>query len=360
MTKRKRNIYVTLSIILVVLVAFRIALPSIAKNHINKKLNDIEGYRASIEGINMSLFRGAFAINDLLIYEEASSSPDIPFVRLPRLDFNIAWKALLKGKIVSEIFIDGLEVNFVKYKKETPIEEDPRVNFAEQLKELSPIEINKLEVTNSTISYQDPTSSPKVNVFFNDFNLFAQNLTNVENPEIALPASIEINSKAMGEGSMVIIADLNLLKQIPDFDINTSFENIDLVLFNDFMEAYANLNVDTGILNVYAEMVAVNGDVAGYVKPVIENFSVDTDDEDRTVIEKIYEKAVDIAANVLENRKKERVASRVEIKGNIENIDTSIWQPIFSLLRNAFIEAYSKEIENAIHYGNTDRDIKQK
>ena len=334
--------------------AFRIALPTIAKNYINKQLNNIEGYHASIDDVDMSLYRGAFALNNVLIYEEASSSPDTPIVVLQRMDFNIAWRALFKGKIVSEIFLDKMVVNFTKYKEKTPLEEDPRIHLIEKLQEMNPIEINRLEVTNTKIAYRDPTVSPKVNVYFDEFNLYAKNLSNVKHPEIALPANIKINSKAMGKGNIEIIADFNILKRVPDFDISTSFEEIDLVLFNEFTEAYANLKLDGGILNVYAEMVGKNGEVRGYVKPVIENVSVDKEDENRTFLEKVYDNTVDITANILENKKKERVASRVEINGNINNIDTNVWQTTFSLLRNAFIEAYSKEIENVIHYGNTD------
>ncbi len=334
-------------------------MPYIAKNYINKQLDNIEGYHASIESLDMSLYRGAFGIGDLLIYEEASASPDSPFVRLPRLDFNIDWRALFKGKIVSQVYLDGLEVNFTKYKEETTLEEDPRINFAEELQEMNPIEINKLEITNAKIAYKDPTSSPTVNVFFDNFNLYANNLTNVQNPDIALPANIKINSKAMGKGSMAIFADLNILKAIPDFDINVSFEEIDLVRFNEFMEAYADLNLESGTFNVYAETVGKDGAVTGYVKPVIEDFSVDTDQEDRTFFERVYEGAVDIAADILENREKDRIASRVEIDGNINNVETDIWQTVFSLLRNAFIEAYSKEIENAINFGTENPDENQ-
>lgn len=351
--KRKR-LYIVLMVILIVIIAARIALPYVAKNYINKQLNSIDGYHASIEDLGMRLYRGAFHIGNLYIYEEASSEPDIPFVKIPVLDFNIGWRALFKGKLVAEIYLDALEVNFTKYKEEISADEDPRVSFAQELQELNPIEINKFEIKNAKIAYRDPTSSPEVNVYFDHFNLYAHNLSNVENPEVALPASIRVESKAMGDGDMVVLADLNILKEIPDFDLSISFENIDLVRFNNFMEAYANLNLKGGILNVYSETIAKNGNVTGYVKPVIEEFEVNTEEDERSLFEQVYETTIDIAAGILENRQKERIASRVEIAGNIENVETSIFQTIFSLLRNAFIEAYSKEIENVINFGSID------
>lgn len=357
MKSKRKKIYIIFLTILILLVALRIALPFIAKNYINKELDKIEGYQASIDHVDMGLFRGAFGIGDILIYEEASVSPDTPFVRLPRMDFSIDWRALFKGKIVSKIFMDSLEVNFTKFKEKESEKENPRINFAEKLKEISPLEINRWEIKNAKIAYRDPTTSPQVNVFLDDFHMIATNLTNVENPDIELPASFTINSKAMGDGSMVVYADLNILQQTVDFDINYSFEDIDLVSFNKFMEAYANLSLDSGILDVYAEMVGKNGSVTGYIKPVIESFSVNTDKEG-SIIEEIYDEVAEVAGNVLENKEKDRVASRVEISGNIEDLDANIWQTILSLLKNAFIEAYAKEIENVINFGSANPESK--
>lgn len=358
MTKKRKTIYIVIIIIFIILVAARLSLPYFAKKYINKELDNIEGYHASIENVDMSVFRGAFGIGDLLIYEEASASPDTPFVRLPRMDFSIDWKALFKGKIVSKISMDSLELNFTRFKEEESEEENPRINFAQRLKEISPLEINRWEITNAKIAYRDPTTSPQVNVFLDDFHMIATNLTNVENPDVELPASFTINSKAMGDGSMVVYADLNILQQTIDFDVNFSFEDIDLVLFNRFMEAYANLSLDSGILDVYAEMVGRSGAVTGYIKPLIEDFSVNTDKEGQNIFEEIFDEVADIAGNILENKEKDRVASRVEISGDIEKLDASIWQTIFSLLKNAFIEAYAKEIENAINFGSTNPESK--
>jgi hypothetical protein len=344
--------YIVLISILVLLVIIRLMLPSIAKNQINKKLANIEGYHGSINDLSMSLYRGAFNIGELVIYEEASEDPETPFIILPILDFSIDWSALLKGRIVSEIAMDSLEVNLTVLKEEEK-DKEPRVHFAEQIQEFSPIQINELKITNAKIAYLDPTVDPKVNVYFDDFNFIGENLSNVEDEEKVLPGYININSKAMGEGTMAMEMHVNILKEIPDFDLNLAFEDIDLVKFNDFVEAYANLELKSGILSVFTELVVNNGDIKGYIKPVIEGFEVNQEADDRNFPEKVYDAVVDIVGKILENPKEEQIASRVELSGHVENIENDPWQAVFSLLRNAFIEAYSKEIENAINFGNT-------
>ncbi|WP_373494527.1 DUF748 domain-containing protein, partial [Aquiflexum sp.] len=244
--------YIVLISILVLLIVIRLMLPYIAKNQINKALANIEGYHGSIDDLSMGLYKGAFNIGALVIYEEASEDPETPFIVIPILDFSLDWRALLKGKIVSEIAMDSLKVNLTVLKEEEK-EKEPRLHFAEQIQEFNPIQINNLKITNTKISYLDPTVDPKVDVYFDDFNLFGENLSNVEDEEKVLPGYILIDSKAMGEGSMHMEMHVNILKEIPDFDLNLAFEDIDLVKFNNFIEAYANLELESGMLSVYNE-----------------------------------------------------------------------------------------------------------
>lgn len=351
--KINRTLQIIIAVV-ILLIALRIALPHATKHYLNKKLNEIEDYHASIEEVNMALYRGAFLIGGLEIYEEESADPDIPFVVIPGLDFSIHWGALFNGRFVTEIYINSAEINFTKLEEDVEGQE-PREHFADQIQELNPIDINILEISNATIAYRDPTVSPEVNVFFDDFYLTGRNLSNVVDENEALPASIEVTSKAMDTGSMDITAGLNFLKEVPDFDLSVSFEEIEMVRFNDFMEAYASLDLESGLLSVYSETVAEDGSITGYVKPVIENFEINQDD-DEGIAQQVYEAAAELVANILENPPEDRIASRVEISGEIEEFETSTWQGIVNLLRNAFIEAYSKEIENVIQFGEENED----
>ncbi|WP_194778289.1 DUF748 domain-containing protein [Pararhodonellum marinum] len=345
--------YIILISILVVLVVIRLILPAIAKHQINKQLANIEGYHGSINDLSMSLYKGAFNIGELVIYEEASEDPETPIIRLPILDFSLDWRALMKGKLVSEIHMDSMEVNLTVLKEEEK-EKEPRLHFAEQLQELNPIQINKLSIANAKIAYLDPTADPQVDVYFDNFNLNAENLSNVEDEEKALPGYVQINSNAMGEGKMDMEMHVNILKEIPEFDLNLAFEDIDLVKFNNFMEAYANLELKSGTLSVFSEALVENGEITGYVKPVIEDFDVNQEAEDKNLPERVYGAVVDFFGKVLENPKEEQIASRVELSGHVENIENNPWQAVFGLLRNAFIEAYTKEIENSINFGSSD------
>lgn len=181
--------YIVLISIFVLLLVIRLILPYVAKSYINRELANIEGYHGSNEDLSMSLYKGAFNIGGLVIYEEASEDLETPFIRLPSMDF----------------------------------------------------------------------------------------------------------------------------------DLNLAFENIDLVKFNNFMEAYSSLELKSGTLSVFSESVVKDKEIEGYVKPIIENFDVDQGGEDKNLSEKVYEAVVDFFAGVIENPKEEQIALRVEISGTLEN-----------------------------------------
>lgn len=339
-----------LIVVAVLLVGFRLALPSIAKNHINKQLDAIEGYHASIDGIGMRLYRGAFQIHGLRVVEEASEDTTIAMVELPHMEFSIDWGSLFRGSFVGEVFMDSPVLNLTKLKEEEAEQaSEYRIAFFEEIQEMNPIEINRFEAVNATISYRDPTSDPEVNISMNNINVLALNLGNVRDPDVALPASVEIRGNAMGEGSINLDAKLNLLKEIPDFDVNIRIEEIELVKFNQFSEARANLPIESGKLYFYSEAVGKDGAVSGYVKPALEDLTIGGNDDDNA-LEKIYQSAVQGITNLLEDGEKNQVATRVEISGTLDETKARKWQAVLNVFRNAFVQAYSREIDYVLDF----------
>ena len=57
---------------------------------------------------------------------------------------------------------------------------------------------------------------------------------------------------------------------------------------------------------------------------------------------------VEVVKDVVENKKKDQVATRVAFSGNIENPDADVIQAVLQVLRNGFIEALRRGLEPAI------------
>src|SRR5690554_668785 len=99
-------------VILILLFAFRLYLPTLVKDYVNKVLADIPGYYGQVDDIDIALVRGAYVINGMYLNKGTAES-QIPFLNFPRTDISIEWKSLFNGKIVSEIIMESPEVIYV-------------------------------------------------------------------------------------------------------------------------------------------------------------------------------------------------------------------------------------------------------
>jgi hypothetical protein len=96
------------------------------------------------------------------------------------------------------------------------------------------------------------------------------------------------------------------------------------------------------------------GHFKGYVRPFLEDIEVvrwDEDLEEKGLLQTLYESAVGIAADILESPK-DKVAARVPIEGDLDDPEVDTWEVVWTVLRNAFIEALVPGIEGFLQGGD--------
>src|SRR5688572_18147717 len=101
-----RRVVVALGIVLLVLLAARIALPFVVKRQVNARLGNIPGYTGHVDDIGIHLWRGAYSLHGIGIFR-AQGAVRHPFFAAKSIDFSLAWRELFHRKIVSDIVIDG-------------------------------------------------------------------------------------------------------------------------------------------------------------------------------------------------------------------------------------------------------------
>lgn len=98
--------------IIVLLIAFRLYLPTLVKDYLNKVLADIPGYYGHVEDVDIALYRGAYVIDGMYL-DKVNGETQVPFLNFPRSDISIEWKSLFNGEIVSEITLTSPELIYV-------------------------------------------------------------------------------------------------------------------------------------------------------------------------------------------------------------------------------------------------------
>jgi hypothetical protein len=343
--KKKR--YLIPLILLILLIAFRLYLPTLVKNYVNKVLADIPGYYGQVDDIDIALLRGAYVINGMYLNKGTAES-QVPFLNFPKTDISIEWKSLFHGKIVSEIIMASPEVVYV-FEDQKDSQGDADVDdWTKALTDLVPIDINHFEVHDGKLAFVQLSADPNIDLQINQLNLTADNLRNVVEKERILPSPIRASGVSIGQGKVSLEGNMNLVKEIPDMDLSFSLENADVTALNDFTNYYAGLDFDRGTFGVYSEVAIADGHLVGYVKPLLTNTKLIGEGDN--FLEVLWEGFVGLFKFILKNQGTDTLATKVPIEGDLNNVEAGVWPTVLNIFKNAWIKAFQGEVDNEINY----------
>jgi hypothetical protein len=358
MTVKKSRAWRVVLVVFVLLVAFRLILPYIVTRYVTKILSELEGYRGSVSDVDIHLYRGAYQIDSIRIFK-IDGEKEIPFVDIPLTDLSIEWRAILDGELVGEITFKKPVLNFIAAKKsgepfagdeESGDEQSGKnVDWTEPVKKLMPFRINRLRVSDGKVAFYDFSTAPKVDLFLNNVELDALNLNNAkDNPEL-LPSRIYLQALSIGNGQLNIAIKANVLKEVPDLDMDLRFENVNLKALNDFFGAYAKIDVEHGTFNMYSEVAVLDGKISGYAKPIFHELRVvDWKDDKDEPVKMLWESMVNFIAEGLEDQKQRQFATKVPLTGEITSVDPSFLPALWNIFSNAFVEAFDHNTEGTV------------
>lgn len=353
--KKAGKIFLGIAVLLLIL---NFLLEPIVLRYVNKTLSEIEGYRGEVKDIDIALWRGAYRIDSLKLDKLDGQFPE-PFFATHAIDISIEWKALFKGAIVGEIIVEKPMLIFAVEPGGEEVQAGGENDWVQTIKDLIPIQINRFEIIDGQIRYKDYSSDPKVDVGLTDFDALATNLSNADKDDALLPSHITVHSYTSGSGNLNASMDINVLKEVPDFDFSLQLDSLQLTYLKDFTDAYANFTFKEGNLYLSSEIAMKDGEYTGYVKPLINNVAViDLDDSTTTFWRKAWEVVVGGVLEVLENQRKDQFATKVPLTGNVNDSDVGIWATIGNVFKNAFIDAFNKNIDNTINIEDADKKDK--
>lgn len=361
MKKWSKRSVTFLLVVLGVILAARIALPYVVLHYANKTLAGMEGYRGHIEDIDIALIRGAYKIDSIYLNKvDSASGKETPFFAASFIDLSVEWKALFHGSIVGELEFENPELRFILDKVEPKDLQEDSTDFRKLLDDFMPLKVNRFAINNGSIRYIDNTTTPKVDIGLTDLQAVATNLKNSYDSSALLPASV-IARATVYEGTLALNIKLNPLAQQPTFDMNAELKNTNLVLLNEFFQAYAKVDVNKGVFGLYTEVAAKDGGFTGYVKPLVKDLDIlGIEDRKDNIFRKLWEAIAGGAGELFENQPKDQVATKIPFEGRLDNPRPNIWITIANTLQNAFIRALQPSIDNEINIASVDAEKEEK
>jgi uncharacterized protein involved in outer membrane biogenesis len=337
--------------LVVVIVAAHIALPYVVRNYLNDKLADMGDYRGQVTDVDLALWRGAYRINGLKIVKVDGKVP-VPLLDAPVIDLAVSWHSLwYDHAVVAEVAFVGPELNFVDGgpdKKQS--QTGAGTNWQAQLDKLLPITLNELRIQDGKITFSNFNSTPKVKIDADNINASVFNLTNVEDKAGKRDARFEGKAMLMGHAPLESTATFDPFS-FEDFDFKLRATGVQLKRMNDFASAYGKFDFNAGDGDVVIEAQANNGQLSGYIKPLLRNVDIfnwqqDVENQNKGFFRSIWEAVVGGSETVLKNQGKNQFATRVELSGSVHNQNISAFEAFVQILRNAFVKAFNTRYDS--------------
>lgn len=348
--RKWKTVYSVIAGIVVILIIARLLLPTLVLKYANRTLANLDGYYGQVADIDIALYRGAYQLDGFYLNKVDSASGDqTRFFAVREIDLSVEWRSLFHGAIVGELLFDAPELIFTKEKAEIDAVAKDTSDFRQLLKDFMPLRVNRFEVKNGSIHYTDSTASPLVDISLTQAYILAENLTNTSRKDEKLPSTIRAHAQAY-EGTLSLDMRMNALAEHATFDLTAEIKGANLPDLNDFFVAYGRFDISKGTFGLYSEFAADGGRYKGYVKPIIKDLEVvGLEDRDDSFFQRAKEAIIGFVGKVLENPKEEQVATRVPIEGSFGKTDVLVWEAVWQILKNAFIEALMPNVDNAIN-----------
>lgn len=323
-----------------ILVALRLALPHWVKDYLNNQLADMGAYQGYITDVDIALWRGAYALSDVEVTKSDGSS-EVPFFEADSIDLSISWRALLDGAVVAEVGFIRPELHFVDGGEQEG-QAGTGTDWREAIQQLVPIRIDRLEIEDGVLHFHNFQSDPEVHLLLTEINGKISNITNVDRDDDAGYADANLEGMIFEDAHVFLEGSLDPLGDFRNFSIRLKTIDIDLTRINDLAEAYGNFDFESGTGSFIMELEADDGELVGYAKPILDNvviLDVESDSEDG-LLNVAWEAVLGALGRIFRNQPEERIASQIEIRGDLDQQEMSAWQALASVLRNAFVEAY--------------------
>lgn len=268
---------------------------------------------------------------------------------------DVEYAPKIKKVLLEDLTVQGMKIDYIHSTTTAGAEKKRAAKVGKAAKKVSnepdiQLKVQQLKLTECVLGMVNKEPGKSYRVFLSDANIQLKNLSNHFSQG---PADIKLSGKFMGSGVTSATAKFRPEKKGPDFDFYVKIEDTQLKSMNDLLRAYGDFDVTAGLFSFVSELHIKNNVITGYIKPFFKDMKVydRRQDKDKGVFKQLYEMLVGGVGKLLENRPREEVATKADISGPVENPETSTWQIITQLIKNAFFKAILPSFEREVTGG---------
>ncbi|OGU04916.1 MAG: hypothetical protein A2075_02220 [Geobacteraceae bacterium GWC2_58_44] len=258
----------------------------------------------------------------------------------------------VKTAHLENLTIQGMKIDYVHTRRTAGAEKKRAVVVAKGARKLSNkpgllIRADQVDLAACSLGIVNKAADKPYRVYLADTDM---RLSNFSNQFSRGPAHARLKAKFMGSGRTTASADFRPEKGGPDLDLFVKIEDSQLTALNDVLRALGDFDVSAGVFSLVTEIHIKNDAISGYMKPFFKDMKVydRRQDKGRSISHQMYEMLVGGVATILENRPHQEVATFVTVSGSVKDPETSRWQIVVQLIKNAFFKAILPSFEKSV------------
>jgi membrane protein len=298
-------------------------------------------------------------INDLSLTKQFPSGTEHR-IEVNSITIVTHWKALLAGTFVGSIEIesprlsldiDGLLRGGDARSKAGRVR-DPVPNqqpWQDRVRRLPGFNLSPILLTNGEIRVRGVPGEQGTEIAIEHLRLRVGNLTNSTDLAPTLMTKISMDAKVLTSGELELRAEGYPLAKVPTFNADFSTSEIDLTKLQSVIERALEIDVRRGNVGVYLEAAGSDGRIVGYVKPVFDHLELEPPKKSGFIAH-VKAWAAELVAWLGKNRRKDRIATRLDFDGAIDDPDFDFIDAAIRFLRNAFTTAERASLEHRIWF----------
>jgi hypothetical protein len=242
----------------------------------------------------------------------------------------------------AEVEVEGLRLDYVTSKATKAVEKEhatQAIKLAKRLRNAPKVwlEVDTLRLKNSQIGFENKGTTPSYRVFVSQLNLDLEHLSN----QAGHTSLFHARGAFMGSGTTLLKGRYQSAATPVDFQVNLEVVDAKLADLNGLLKAHSGTDVAEGLFSVYSELRVKNGQVNGYLKPLVKNLKVydRQKDAEKPFRQRVKLHVLQFLATLFKNHSTHAVATVIRISGPTGGPKANEWEVIRKLIGNGLFQA---------------------
>jgi membrane protein len=345
----------------------RAAAPTILTWLANLGVQKVPGYRGRVRRVSIDFTTPRVAVQGLSLAKLNGGRPE-HLLHVGSIVVGSHWKDILTGSLIAYIRLDSPQLIVDLERISLPAGDrgngNPRpsrdtqanelLSWQKKVEQLPAFRISSAVLTHGEVHVQGMSGQDGADIRIDNLNLYLDNLTNSTKLAPSLMAKALCKARVMGNGSLELRAEGYPLAQAPTFDVDLQITNVDLTEVRSLIQNRIEIDVRRGIADLFTEAAAADGYIQGYAKPIFDHLEIEAP-KDSSFTTSIKAWAAEAVVKLGKNKPKDRIATRLDFEGSLDDPELNIIDAILTFFRNSFLTAERALLEDRIWFSRAGR-----